>query len=249
MTHPWHTYKVQYSFHTMRSRKADRNLPSVVPAKNRENYCTAENHSSQKWSVTTYYQNWEVHLLDLPSFLTFWLKRTMCVIQIIWIPMWTWARQIVCAARTLVLSTYCTMIFSSHTTVNHWRRITADGEYAQCTVVDTYCTSLHVTTAKKPSYIQYMPWFVCDTRKPSAIIDHSFALGTRLVYFRSAPTLFMAFAHTARQNCQNLSKSLVIHQIPREHALRCENAQYTDESIANWHHLLGQINPCTIHHF
>ena len=75
MTHPWHTYKVQYSFHTMRSRKADRNLPSVVPAKNRENYCTAENHSSQKWSVTTYCQNWEVHLLDLPSFLTFLIEK------------------------------------------------------------------------------------------------------------------------------------------------------------------------------
>ena len=115
-------------------------------------------------------------------------------------------------------------------------------------VVDTYCTSLYVTTAEKPSYIQYIPRF-CLWRKKTISHHRPFFCLTRLVHLRCAPTLFMTFARTARQNCQNLPKFPVIRWILREHTLRFKNAQYTDESIANWHCLLGQIHPCTIHRF
>ena len=96
-----------------------------------------------------------------------------------------------------------------------------------CLFLPDYGTTLiHIQ-----SIIQYCTHFA--KRKPSAIIDHSFALATRLVHFRSAPALFMVFSRIVRQNPQNLSKSSVIPQIPQEHTLRCENVQYTDESITN----------------
>ena len=43
MTHPWHTYKVQYSFSTMRSRKLTETCHRSYPPKiNRKNYCTVQ---------------------------------------------------------------------------------------------------------------------------------------------------------------------------------------------------------------
>ena len=96
-------------------------------------------------------------------------------------------------------------------------------------------------TAKKPSYI---PRFVYDARKPSAIIDYSFC-PTRLVHLRCAPTLFMTFARSSRQNRQNLSKLSIIRWILREHMLLRENVQYTDELIAAWHCWLGQLHQTT----
>ena len=51
-----------------------------VPAKNKSKrttvqYSATENHSGQKWRITTYCQNQRLYFLDLPSFSTFWSKE------------------------------------------------------------------------------------------------------------------------------------------------------------------------------
>ena len=138
----------------------------------------------------------------------------------------------------LVLSTYLYLwCFSRHATVNDWKRITADdGEHAQCTVIDTYV--LHVSL--------YVPnGTICLWRKKIISHHRPFFCLARLVHFRHPPTLFIVFA----RNRQNLSKLPVIRQIIREQTLWYKNVQCTDESIANWHHWLGQLHPQTICHF
>ena len=87
------------------------------------------------------------------------------------------------------------------------------------TIKTPKCDSMIPNTSKMclllPDYgaplirTEYSTQIIYDTRKPSAITEHSFCL-TRLVHFRNTPTLCVVFARTVRQNRQNLSKSSIV---------------------------------------
>ena len=113
----------------------------------------------------------------------------------------------------LVLSTYCTMLFSSHN--RQWLKELlqyTDREYS------TYCTR----------WKTYAHTLICLWHK-------------KIINFGNAPTLFMTFARATRKNHQNLSKLLCgnTSNSRREHTHRHKNVQYTDSQSLSWHCWLG----------
>ena len=178
--------------------------------------CTDENHSGQKWRIlqrTTKIIG--IYFLDLPSFTTFWSKRTIC------------ARIKSCE------SLFC----SDRVSLNVWHpfgiiSLLYDAFLVTQPSMTEIITTIPYTDREYSTYCTrwktYAHTLICLWHK-------------KIINFGNAPTLFMTFARATRKNHQNLSKLLCgnTSNSRREHTHRHKNVQYTDSQSLSWHCWLG----------